>query len=101
VPQLKERFAPYGKTFFGFYIGTQDPYPGFVEDNQRFDMELDEAGIPTSSSSIRARTTPRSGESIRTSGSARPSIGSTRPADHHLDRRVVGVVRARSSCPPC
>jgi enterochelin esterase-like enzyme len=46
VPQLEERFGPYGKTFFGFYIGAQDPYPGFVQDNERLDTELGEAGIP-------------------------------------------------------
>lgn len=46
VPQLKGRFAPYGKTFFGFYIGAQDPYPGFVQDNERLDEELTNAGIP-------------------------------------------------------
>jgi enterochelin esterase-like enzyme len=46
VPQLKERFSPYGRTFFGFYIGAQDPYPGFVQDNERLDSELDAADIP-------------------------------------------------------
>jgi len=46
VPELKGTFAPYGKTFFGFYIGAQDPYPGFVEDNEQLDQELTEAGIP-------------------------------------------------------
>ncbi len=46
VPQLKKRFAPYGKTFFGFYIGAQDPYPGFVQDNERLDRQLTAAGIP-------------------------------------------------------
>jgi enterochelin esterase-like enzyme len=45
VPQLKEKFGRYGKTFFGFYIGAQDPYPGFVQDNQRLDKELNDAGI--------------------------------------------------------
>lgn len=44
VPRLKERFAPYGNTFFGFYIGAQDPYPGFVQDNERLDRAA--AGIP-------------------------------------------------------
>lgn len=39
-------FAPYSKTFFGFYIGAQDPYPGFVQDNERLDKELTEAAIP-------------------------------------------------------
>jgi enterochelin esterase-like enzyme len=46
VPQLQQKFGPYPKTFFGFYIGEQDPYPGFVEDNQRLDQELNAAGIP-------------------------------------------------------
>jgi enterochelin esterase-like enzyme len=46
VSQLKAEFTPYGKTFFGFYIGAQDPYPGFVEDNELLDKELTDAGIP-------------------------------------------------------
>jgi enterochelin esterase-like enzyme len=46
VPQLKSKFGPYDKTFFGFYIGAQDPYPGFVEDNEQLDKELTDAGIP-------------------------------------------------------
>ena len=46
VPQLRSSFAPYSKTFFGFYIGAQDPYPGFVKDNERLDKELTEAAIP-------------------------------------------------------
>jgi enterochelin esterase-like enzyme len=46
VPALKEKFAPYSKTFFGFYIGDKDPYPGFVQDNQALDQELADAGIP-------------------------------------------------------
>jgi enterochelin esterase-like enzyme len=46
VPTLAADFRPYGETFFGFYIGTKDPYPGFVEDNERLDRELTEAGIP-------------------------------------------------------
>jgi enterochelin esterase-like enzyme len=46
VPQLKEKFGPYPKTYFGFYIGEQDPYPGFVEDNVQLSKELTEAGIP-------------------------------------------------------
>ena len=46
VPQLEQRFRPYGKTFFGFYTGTEDPYPGFVQDNLRFSRELEAAGIP-------------------------------------------------------
>ena len=48
VPQLKQEFAPYGPTYFGFYIGTKDPYPGFVADNERLDRDLNEAGIPHS-----------------------------------------------------
>jgi enterochelin esterase-like enzyme len=46
VPQLEQRFAPYGQTFFGFYTGTKDPYPGFVKDNVRLSRELRAAGIP-------------------------------------------------------
>jgi enterochelin esterase-like enzyme len=46
VPHLKDEFRPYGKTFFGFYIGAQDPYNGFVDDNKALDTELTEAGIP-------------------------------------------------------
>ena len=46
VPQLEKKFGPYPRTFFGFYIGTKDPYPGFVDDNLRLDEELTEAGIP-------------------------------------------------------
>jgi enterochelin esterase-like enzyme len=46
VPQLKARFAPFGKTFFGFYTGTKDPYPGFVKDNVTLSRELRAAGIP-------------------------------------------------------
>jgi enterochelin esterase-like enzyme len=46
VPQLEEKFGPYPKTFFGFYIGNEDPYPGFVEDNERLSKELTAAGIP-------------------------------------------------------
>jgi enterochelin esterase-like enzyme len=46
VPELQRKFGPYPQTFFGFYIGEQDPYPGFVEDNQRLDQELNAAGIP-------------------------------------------------------
>jgi len=46
VPHLKQDFAPYGKTFFGFYTGTKDPYPGFVADNKRFARELTAAGVP-------------------------------------------------------
>jgi enterochelin esterase-like enzyme len=36
----------YGKTFFGFYIGAQDPYNGFVDDNEALNDELTAAGIP-------------------------------------------------------
>lgn len=46
VPQLKQEFLPYGKTFFGFYTGTNDPYPGFVQDNVRLARELTSAGVP-------------------------------------------------------
>jgi len=46
VPTLAAEFKPYGKTFFGFYIGTKDQYPGFVEDNELLDQELTKAGIP-------------------------------------------------------
>jgi enterochelin esterase-like enzyme len=46
VPQIEHRFRPYGRTFFGFYIGNQDPYPGFVADNVRLSDELKTAGIP-------------------------------------------------------
>ena len=45
VPQLERRFSPYGKTFFGFYIGDKDPYPGFVADNVRLSRELKAAGV--------------------------------------------------------
>ncbi|HUK96420.1 MAG TPA: alpha/beta hydrolase-fold protein [Gaiellaceae bacterium] len=46
VPLLKKRFKRYPDTFFAFYIGRQDPYPGFVDDNIRLDQELTAAGIP-------------------------------------------------------
>jgi enterochelin esterase-like enzyme len=46
VPRLKREFARYGKTFFGFYIGTSDPYTNFISDNKRLDRELTAAGIP-------------------------------------------------------
>ena len=46
VPSLKRRFAPYRATFFGFYIGTSDPYTNFIADNKRLDRELSAAGIP-------------------------------------------------------
>jgi len=46
VPELEQRFGAYPKTFFGFYIGAQDEYPGFVEDNERLSHELTAAGIP-------------------------------------------------------
>jgi enterochelin esterase-like enzyme len=45
VPTLKKRFGRYPKTFFGFFIGNKDPYPGFVADNQRLDRELAQAGV--------------------------------------------------------
>lgn len=46
VPRLKHAFARYPSTFFGFFIGNKDPYPGFVADNRRLDRELAEAGLP-------------------------------------------------------
>ena len=46
TPQLEDEFRPYGKTFFGFYIGAQDPYNGFVDNNKALDEELTKAGIP-------------------------------------------------------
>jgi enterochelin esterase-like enzyme len=46
VPQIEHRFRLYGRTFFGFYIGNKDPYPGFVADNVRLSRELKEAGVP-------------------------------------------------------
>jgi enterochelin esterase-like enzyme len=46
VDQLEDEFRPYGKTFFAFYIGAQDPYTNFVPDNQALDRELTAAGIP-------------------------------------------------------
>lgn len=45
VDYLEDEFRPYGKTFFGFYIGAQDPYTNFVPDNQALDRELTAAGI--------------------------------------------------------
>ncbi len=46
VSKLAREFRPYGRTFFAFYTGTQDPYPGFVQDNELLDEELNKAGIP-------------------------------------------------------
>jgi enterochelin esterase-like enzyme len=46
VPHIREAFEKYGRTFFGFYTGTKDPYPGFVSDNKRFSRELTAAGVP-------------------------------------------------------
>jgi enterochelin esterase-like enzyme len=46
VPQLEARFGPYGKTYFAFYTGTKDPFPGFVEDNEKLSDELTKARIP-------------------------------------------------------
>ena len=46
VPYLEEKFGPYPKTFFAFYIGAEDPYPGFVEDNEKLSEELTDAGVP-------------------------------------------------------
>jgi putative tributyrin esterase len=45
VPTLEQRFGRYPRTFFGFFIGSKDPYPGFVADNQRLDRELTQAGV--------------------------------------------------------
>lgn len=33
-------------TLLAFYTGSRDPYPGFVTENERFDQELRDAGIP-------------------------------------------------------
>jgi enterochelin esterase-like enzyme len=44
VPYLKNQFAPYQPTYFGFYIGNKDPYPGFVADNERLYHELKRGG---------------------------------------------------------
>jgi putative tributyrin esterase len=46
VPTLKDDFSPYPSTFFAFYIGTKDPYPGFVDDNVKLSEELSDARIP-------------------------------------------------------
>lgn len=46
VAALKREFARYPKTFFGFYIGTKDPYTNFIADNKQLDRELTAAGIP-------------------------------------------------------
>jgi enterochelin esterase-like enzyme len=46
VPKLEQEFARYPRTFFGFYIGSKDPYPGFVEDNVELSRELKAAQIP-------------------------------------------------------
>jgi enterochelin esterase-like enzyme len=46
VPKLKREFGRYRGTFFGFYIGTRDPYTNFIADNKRMDRELTAAGIP-------------------------------------------------------
>jgi enterochelin esterase-like enzyme len=46
VPYLEKKFGPYPKTFFAFYIGSEDPYPGFVEDNVKLSEELADAGVP-------------------------------------------------------
>jgi enterochelin esterase-like enzyme len=45
VPTLKRSFGRYGATYFGFYVGSNDPYPGFLDDNKLFDRELREAKI--------------------------------------------------------
>ena len=46
VTALKRAFRRYPGTFFGFFIGSRDPYPGFVDDNRRLSRELAQAGIP-------------------------------------------------------
>jgi len=46
VPKLKQKFGPYPETFFGFYVGHKDPYPGFVDDNVTLSEELTAAGVP-------------------------------------------------------
>jgi len=46
VVKLKREFEDYPRTFFGFYIGTYDPYTNFIADNKRLDRELTAAGIP-------------------------------------------------------
>jgi len=46
VPTLKRSFRRYPDTFFGFFIGSNDPYPGFVEDNRQLSRELARAGVP-------------------------------------------------------
>jgi enterochelin esterase-like enzyme len=46
VAALKREFARYGKTFVGFYIGTDDAYTNFIADNKLLDRELTAAGIP-------------------------------------------------------
>lgn len=46
VDHLEDEFRPYGRTFFGFYIGAQDPYTDFVPDNKALDEELTAAAIP-------------------------------------------------------
>ena len=46
VPKLEQEFARYPRTFFSFYIGNKDPYPGFVDDNVELARELKAARIP-------------------------------------------------------
>ena len=46
VPTLKRELGRFPKTFFGFYIGNKDPYPGFVADNKQLSRELTAAGVP-------------------------------------------------------
>ncbi len=46
VPKLEREFRRYPETFFGFYIGTYDPYTNFIADNKRLDRQLTAAGIP-------------------------------------------------------
>jgi enterochelin esterase-like enzyme len=45
VAKLRLEFRRYPKTFFGFYVGNRDPYPGFVADNLQLDRELTRAGV--------------------------------------------------------
>ena len=78
VSKLKEKFAPYPATFFGFYIGRQDPYPGFVEDNVRLSDELTAAGIPHVFELYDGAHDEAFWDATRTSGSERRSTASTR-----------------------
>jgi len=44
--RLKAEFARYPRTLFGFFIGTEDPYPGFVADSKLLSRELSAARVP-------------------------------------------------------